>query len=103
MINNATPTKKDMVQRNIDYFKKQYPSCDITEGNVGSMVCPVCNAHECVPIPDEVPEDKRSMYMSGNFWLIRAYKVDDWSACIVCKTWFDSHNGREYYAYDEPV
>ena len=101
MINNAASSERVMVQRNIDYFKSNYPSCDITAGTGHSMVCPVCGAHESVPMPDEVPEEKRDMYLGRKFWLIRAYKVDDWSACTVCKTWFDGHGGREYYAYDE--
>lgn len=53
------------------------------EAPVGDgIVCPHCNAKE-VYKNSETPGDTNLWY-----WMIRAFKVDDYSECRNCKQWF---------------
>ena len=73
----------------ISDFREKHNVDPLIDGmNGGSMTCPNCGAKECVALPEDMPEEKKKSYGLGMFWCIRAFKVDDYSHCIVCDQWF---------------
>ncbi|RKY40185.1 MAG: hypothetical protein DRP85_09070 [Candidatus Makaraimicrobium thalassicum] len=54
--------------------------------NCGCLVCPNCGASEVDDCRKPVDEWK---------FQIKAFKVDDWSHCLVCGCWFDLEGNIE--------